>query len=102
MFGRVLITKYVHRDLPTLMTDNGRPYMRTDPVNTVRIFRTTPPSARWGQNTAYDILMVTLGDDRRIKEGKTYNRKSIGLFEALCSVTKLLDRPLRFAIILNH
>jgi hypothetical protein len=27
--------------------------MRTDPVNTVRIFRTTPPSARWGQNTAY-------------------------------------------------
>src|SRR6266478_4840780 len=27
--------------------------MRTDPVNTVRIFRTMPPSARWGQNTAY-------------------------------------------------
>src|SRR5882724_808178 len=27
--------------------------MRTDPVNTVRIFRTTPPSARWGQNPAY-------------------------------------------------
>jgi len=26
-----------------------RPYMRTDPVNTVRIFRTTPPSARWGK-----------------------------------------------------
>jgi hypothetical protein len=29
--------------------------MRTDPVNTVRIFRTTPPSARWGQNTAYAV-----------------------------------------------
>jgi hypothetical protein len=28
--------------------------MRTDPV-TVRIFRTTPPSARWGQNTAYVV-----------------------------------------------
>src|SRR6266702_2162375 len=28
--------------------------MRTDPVNTVRIFRTMPPSARWGQNTAYN------------------------------------------------
>src|SRR6266540_4934549 len=33
--------------------------MRTDPVNTVRIFRTTPPSARWGQNTAYDRTKIT-------------------------------------------
>jgi hypothetical protein len=29
--------------------------MRTDPVNTVRIFRTIPPSARCGQNTAYRV-----------------------------------------------
>jgi hypothetical protein len=38
--------------------------MRTDPVNTVRIFRTMPPSARWGQNTAYDedqALRIELG-----------------------------------------
>src|SRR6266545_4853061 len=32
--------------------------MRTDPVNTVRIFRTTPPSARWGQNTAYNLSLA--------------------------------------------
>src|SRR5258707_15063139 len=31
--------------------------MRSDPVNTVRIFRTMPPSARWGQNTAYLVLI---------------------------------------------
>src|SRR6266487_7055805 len=36
--------------------------MRTDPVNTVRIFRTTPPSARGGQNTAYPLLTTPRTD----------------------------------------
>ena len=36
--------------------------MRTDPVNTDRIFRTMPPSARWGQNTAYTSPQVLIYD----------------------------------------
>src|SRR6266508_6563828 len=37
--------------------------MRTDPVNTVRIFRTMPPSARWGQNTAYHVNRAKGGQE---------------------------------------
>src|SRR6266542_4302720 len=52
--------------------------MRTDPVNTVRIFRTTPPSARWGQNTAYRPDTATAGEHpRRPGRAKAEGHRSI-------------------------
>jgi len=61
--------------------------MRTDPVNTVRIFRTTPPSARWGQNTAY--RPIALGRKNHLFAGSDGGGEQWAVIASLVETCKM-------------